>query len=238
MELRLLTDPSFTEEFDTIVDEITDEYVAGEFKGEERERVEQYFLRSAERHEKVKFASSLVRRASLERGGKKTVKSPDEPPPGALFEQARTFWLNQGLALRVVIGTASVVIVAGLILLILPSSTSPPTFASLTLPISNTTRGEGKAKPETARLAPGVVELRLSLKLPDQRPQSRASRVELLNEEGARRSLSIAEQDPQFVRVVVPTSDLPRGNYALKLFLVTPDGTEQPLNGSYLFDVE
>ncbi len=38
LELRLLTDPSFIEEFDTIVDEIADQYAGDEFKGEERKR--------------------------------------------------------------------------------------------------------------------------------------------------------------------------------------------------------
>lgn len=43
IELRLLTDPSFGEEFDTIVDELTDQYVNNELTDEERERVEKYF---------------------------------------------------------------------------------------------------------------------------------------------------------------------------------------------------
>ena len=45
LELRLLTDPAFGEEFDTIVDELTDEYVGNELQEPERKRVEQYFLR-------------------------------------------------------------------------------------------------------------------------------------------------------------------------------------------------
>src|ERR1051325_4151382 len=44
IELRLLTDPSFGEEFDTIVDELTDQYVRNELPDDERERVEKYFL--------------------------------------------------------------------------------------------------------------------------------------------------------------------------------------------------
>ena len=67
LELRLLTDPSFIEEFDTIVDEIADQYAGDEFKGEERKRVEQHFLRSAERQQKVQFARELMERAASER---------------------------------------------------------------------------------------------------------------------------------------------------------------------------
>ena len=36
IELRLLTDPSFGEEFDTIVDELTDQYVRDELTDDER----------------------------------------------------------------------------------------------------------------------------------------------------------------------------------------------------------
>jgi len=54
-----LSDSSYAEEFDIAVDEITDEYVAGEIKGEERQRVEKYFLKSDQRREKLKYAAAL-----------------------------------------------------------------------------------------------------------------------------------------------------------------------------------
>ena len=55
----MLSDPVYGEEFDIVVDEITDQYVAGEIKGEERERVEKYFLKSDQRREKLKYAAAL-----------------------------------------------------------------------------------------------------------------------------------------------------------------------------------
>jgi CHAT domain-containing protein/Flp pilus assembly protein TadD len=57
--MRLLTDPVFTEDFDIAVDELTDQYVEGEILGEERERAEQYFFKSAERRNKLKYALAL-----------------------------------------------------------------------------------------------------------------------------------------------------------------------------------
>lgn len=54
-----MTDPVFAEEFDITVTEITDQYVAGEFEGEEREQVENYFFRSAERRAKLNIALGL-----------------------------------------------------------------------------------------------------------------------------------------------------------------------------------
>lgn len=59
VEIRLLSDPVYGEKFDVVVDEITDQYVAGEIKGEERERVENYFLKSNKRREKLRYAAAL-----------------------------------------------------------------------------------------------------------------------------------------------------------------------------------
>ena len=59
VEIRLLSDPIYGEEFDVVVDEITDQYVAGVIKGEDRERVEKYFLKSNQRREKLKYAAAL-----------------------------------------------------------------------------------------------------------------------------------------------------------------------------------
>lgn len=59
IELRLLNDPGYGEEFDIAVDEITDQYLANEIQGEERERVENYFFKSAQRRDKLKYAAAL-----------------------------------------------------------------------------------------------------------------------------------------------------------------------------------
>ena len=55
----MLSDPVYGDEFDSVVDEITDQYAAGEIKGEERERVEKYFLKSDQRREKLRYAAAL-----------------------------------------------------------------------------------------------------------------------------------------------------------------------------------
>lgn len=59
VELRLLTDPDFAEEYDIAVNEVTDDYVAGKFEGEELKRVEEYFFTSTQRKDKLKFALAL-----------------------------------------------------------------------------------------------------------------------------------------------------------------------------------
>jgi len=66
VELRLLNEPDFAEEYDMVVDELTDDYVAGKLSGNEREQMEQHFFRSSERRSKLKFAQALkTRKAEL-----------------------------------------------------------------------------------------------------------------------------------------------------------------------------
>src|SRR5437660_2816958 len=64
IELRLLTEPDFAEEFDIVVDEVTDDYLSGKFEGEELKRVEEHFFKSTERRNKLKFALALRARKS------------------------------------------------------------------------------------------------------------------------------------------------------------------------------
>jgi tetratricopeptide (TPR) repeat protein len=62
VELRLLRDPEFGEEFDIMVDTIVDQYLDDELSPEERERAEQYFFKSESRCEKLKIAAALKKR--------------------------------------------------------------------------------------------------------------------------------------------------------------------------------
>jgi tetratricopeptide (TPR) repeat protein len=59
LEMRLLSEPEFAEEFDIAVDDLTDSYVVGELQGEDRERAETYFFKSVERQNKLKYALAL-----------------------------------------------------------------------------------------------------------------------------------------------------------------------------------
>lgn len=64
LELRLLTDPEFAEEYDIVVNEVVDDYVAGKFEGEDLKQVEEYFFKSPERKKKLRFALALKQRKS------------------------------------------------------------------------------------------------------------------------------------------------------------------------------
>lgn len=76
VEVSLLTKPDYAEEFDILANEITDQYTAREFEGEELERVEKYFFKSTERRNKLRFALALNERKKL------PLKEPKKGGPG------------------------------------------------------------------------------------------------------------------------------------------------------------
>jgi CHAT domain-containing protein/tetratricopeptide (TPR) repeat protein len=64
VELRLLSDTVFVEEFDFTVDELIDQYVAGEVDPADLPRFEEHFLKSDTRAEKLRFAYALKKASS------------------------------------------------------------------------------------------------------------------------------------------------------------------------------
>lgn len=65
VELRLLTDADYSEEFGIIENELGDQYVEGVLSAEERIQFEQHFLKAPERKDKLAFTTAL-RRATHE----------------------------------------------------------------------------------------------------------------------------------------------------------------------------
>jgi tetratricopeptide (TPR) repeat protein len=62
-----LSDPVYIEEFDVVVDELTDRYVAGEVQDAEREQMERHFFASPARREKLRIAAALKERQQKNR---------------------------------------------------------------------------------------------------------------------------------------------------------------------------
>jgi tetratricopeptide (TPR) repeat protein len=67
VEIRLLSDAVFTEEFDIVVNELTDQYVTGAVQGAEREQMERHFFASPARREKLRIAAALKERQQKNR---------------------------------------------------------------------------------------------------------------------------------------------------------------------------
>lgn len=234
LELRLLTDGAFSEQFDTIVDEIADQYAADEFKGEERAAVEQYFLSAPERRQKVQFARELQQLAAVELAAERASVAP--PPPG-LFERLNAFWTSQSIALRTATVAATIVIVAGLAFLIRPVFFGTDgTDVFLTLNFSAGERAQG-AEVRTVKLDPRMRALRITLMLPEQSPQEQNYRVELLDDQEQPRNLPVAERTLQSVVVAIPANELRPGTYIIHLYVVKPDDTGDRIHGGYFFNV-
>lgn len=224
VELRLMSDPGFSEEFDIVVDEIATGYVSGQFKGDEKTRVEQYFLRSPERRDKVQFICELLRQVGA-------TERPNPPVP-TLWKRIRSFFVGQPSAYRPAIALATVLIVAGLSFWVI-SLNSKPNITSFALSMMSADRSAGTERPKVT-LPSGTDQLRIKLTVPTPRaPQYRAS---LRGERVSLPQLEIETQDAESITVMVPADQITRGTYAIELTEIN-NGSERPLRGSYEFVV-
>jgi len=229
-ELRLLSDPAFGEEFDTIVDEITDDYLDNQLPDDERERVKKYFLSTAERQSKLEFAGELLRRAESNRGNKKVPEKDSHP---TFFEQVaaslrRPYFAQAALALVLIV-------VAGLTYSLVTTDRSQK-YLPLDITASSSNRAEGPA-PATVKLPPGD-GLKINLTIPEDARGAKDYEVTLLGEY-VNKTLTIDQRTEQTLTVTVSSEALtPRGSYAIQLTKTRPDGTKERVPDSYLLRVE
>jgi hypothetical protein len=232
IELRLLTDASFGEEFDTIVDELTDQYVKNELMGDERKHVEKHFLNTPERQRKLEFATGLLSHAEAERG-ERAERSTVERAPG-LFELFRAFWRQRSFA-HLALTAAAVIIVAGLTFYILSFGDSPE-YMAINLPLTNSNRAGSTAPP--ARVPFPESGLIINLTVPEDAKDASAFRARLIDGVQVERDLTIDERKDRTITVRIPAALLTRGSYVIHLFKVKADGNEERVPGSYFFNVE
>lgn len=224
IEQRLLTGDGFFEELEIAEDELIDGYLSEKLSEDERERFEQYFLATPERQQKVRFSRSFSRYINAPQGPKET-----QPATSA-------FWSINHRALAAAATVAVIVIVAGI--LFFSRQRTPPTFATYTLIPSNTTRGEDQQKKTRVKLPLNVEVLRLRLELPVTADPATTYRVVLLDEHRQQQTLSPVGQDSRSVTAEIAAAQLSLGQYALKVYVVRSDRTEQPLTDSYFLTVE
>ncbi len=226
LELRLLTEPAFVEEFDTVVDEVADQYVRNELKDSERKGFEESFLTTAEGRQKVRFTSELLERAAAKRRPAVAVEAP------GFFDRLRAFWQMQSL--RVAATSAAVVIIAAGAYLI---SSPTKNYATLSLAISTAKRAEGPA-PAKVKLESGVPGVEVTLAVPEQAKGAADYRVKLVSGDDSEHELTIDKRDDQTVTVKIPASLLSRGQYAIQMSRVNSAGPDTRITGSYYFNVE
>lgn len=217
-ELRLMSDPAFGEEFDTVVDEITDEYLKNELSGDERERIQKYFFSSAERKKKLEFAAELLDRA----------KKKESRP--SFVEQIAAFFRQQSLA-PVGLAAVAVVIVAGIFIY---NWTRPAaTYLALNLAISTAERANGAAA-QAVKL-PSNTGLKITLTIPE---NARGAKGYVARLAGGNTDLPIDQGTEQTITVVIPPGSLTPGTYAIQLSKIKSDNTTERIPGSYYFAVE
>jgi hypothetical protein len=224
LELRLLTEHAFVEEFDTVVDEVADQYVRNDLEDSERKGFEESFLTTAEGRQKVRFTSELLERAAAKR-------SPPVAKPDTFFDRLRAFWLGQPL--RVAATAAAVVIIAVGAYLIIPSKG----YATLSLSISTATRAEAPVPPKV-KLESGVQGVEVTLAIPEQAKGAQNYRVKLVGGDGPEHDLKIYKRDDHSVTTKIPASLLSPGQYAIKISRVNSDNSDTQIRGSYYFNIE
>jgi len=227
LELRLLSEPAFVEEFDTVVDEVTDQYVRNELQGSERKGFQESYLRTDEGRRKVRFTSELLELAA-QRGV--DVPVPTEEP--GFFDRVRAFWRLQSL--RLAATAAAVAMIAGGAYLTLRPAMN---YAPLALSISTASRGEGPVAGKV-KLESGVPGVEVSLAIPEQAKGAKDYLVKLVSGDGTLHDLQIEKRDDQTVTVKIPASLLSRGQYAIQISRLNPDGTDTRIPGNYYFNIE
>jgi methionine-rich copper-binding protein CopC len=219
-----------------VEEDLIDAYLRDKLTPEQRQRFEQNYLTTDARRERVKIAAAFLRHVDeYQFAGAAVEVKPSESRWAGRF---RAFWNNQTWALRAAAALVVVAIIAGVLWLSLSRSSSPRTFATLTLSISDTSNRAEGARAGKVKLPLNADALRLSLMLPDRLPGAARYRVELVSDNGEVMTLEISAQDERSVSAVIPADRLARGQYALNLFTINADGTEQGVSGSYFFTVE
>ena len=238
IELRLLTDPSFGQEFDTIVDELTDQYVRNELPDDERKRAEKHFLNTPERQQKLEFATGLLGHADAERGerAERTQVASVRPIVGTTpswLDQLRAFWRRPSYS-HLALSAAVLFVVAGLVFFLWSFGNSS-TYVSLDLALSNSNRGESTARAPVKLAGAG---LKVNLTIPDQAKEAKDYLLKLVDQNEVERDLTIDKRTDQTIAVTIPAAWLSSGSYVIKLTMVKPDGNEERVPGSYNFVVE
>lgn len=217
-------------------EDLIDAYLRGELTQERRQRFEQNYLVTQARQERVVIAAALLRRVDEYEGDSKVAVA--ARPAGLTWaERLRALWNSQGLALRAAASLVAVAILAGILWFSLFRGASPKSYAPLMLTPGAQNRAEG-IQASKVKLPLNADGLKITLVLPERLPPAVRYRVELENEDGATRPLEIVGQDARSVSVVIPASQVERGQFALNLFTTSADGTEQPINYTYFFTVE
>jgi hypothetical protein len=213
---------------------LVDAYLRYELTPEQRQHFERNYLTTEKRLKRVATAAALLGHVET-LGGEKTSEQKRGGP--TWINSFIAVWHRQSWALHAGLAVVVVAVVVGAVWLARSRTNAPRSLATLTLTIADSNRAEG-AQPNRVKLPPGTDALRVYLKLPGEAVGAARYRVELEKEEGDKSPVGVVGRDDDTITVEIPTDQLKRGEYALRLFAVGPDGAEQRVSGLYFFIIE
>ncbi len=223
IEERLMVEDDLFEEFEISKGELVEEYREGQLTPAERQSFQAGFLSSAEGRKREVFALAI---GCLQRKHR--------TQPVSLADRVAAFFRKPQWAFGT-LALAAVVIIAALVWIRTPPQ--PAKFVAATLTSSAVTRSNDNTQYPKIKIPADATELRLSLMLPQ--PVTPGARYRLeLDDRRNRTSLQPSGQDANAVSVVIPARHVPTGFYALTIYEVKPDGTEQQISGNYFFLTE
>lgn len=233
---------SWPEQIQFVEEDLIDEYLRNELTPERRRRFEENYLTTDARVERVRMAAALHRHVD----SKASVTAEETPAakPTPLEKPVRESWFGalwggRSSVPRAALSFAILLVVAGgAYVAYRLISNSNQTVVLVALTQTSTDRSAGGALPTKVTLPADAGALRVSLTLPEDAQPASRYRVELESREGKAGSFQTEEHDARSVSVLIPAAQLSRGLYVLKLYAITSDGTEQRVNGSYLFSIE
>jgi len=222
IEERLMVEDDLFEELEVSKGELIEEYRANELAQSEQQWFKQHYLASAEGRQSHVFALALD-----------SLKS-SIPAPKRLtwFERLQSFLKTRTWAIALATSTALVLIVVGLFIF----RSTPQASYAVSLNNTISSRSSGDARFPTVPLSPDIGELRITLVLPEGVARGTDYRV-VLDDRSQTTTLKPTSHDENSVLVVIPTKSLHEGPYALNLYAIKADGTEQPVTGEYRFEL-
>lgn len=225
IEERLMVEDDLFEELEISKGELVEEYCAGELAQREQEWFKHNYLASAEGRERHTFTLALD---SLPRPA---VAS--EPDNTNWLERLLDFFKRQPWSVAAIASATAAIVIAGTISLTRVGPPQPDVY--LTLSNSALNRDEG-TQPQKTTLPPNTRELKITLLLPHPAEPGVRYRA-VLDDKKTEKVVRVNEQSSESVIVAIPREQLPPGEYALDLYVIKPDGTEQLMPGSYFFNV-
>ena len=223
-EQRVLGDDEFAEEFEVTKEELVDDYLANQLTDEESEWLRNHFLASPQGKQSLQFATTFHSYVSTNQ---------TKPAKLSRLESVAALFNFRTGPVPAVGALALVLIVFGGLWFLFRSG--PPTYATLTLTNSASTRSAGTEFPRI-KLSEDI--LRLTLVLPEPEPVGPRYTAEVKNERGEVKVLEGSSQDGQSVILDIPASQLPTGQYAIALYKKTADGSNRRIPGGYQFAIE